>query len=268
VDQALAERRKGNFEGAVLEFQRHLKSEPGDAGAWYELGLTYASDAQYAKAADAYRLALSQGFKEPQCHCALALSLRESGNPMASLNEAQRCRDLMPGYAGAWNLIGNAKIDLEDASGALAAYDKAVALSPEYVNAHYNRGVALQALIRHAEAEAAFQQALKLSPALAEAWDGLGESQLRLGRPLAALKSFGTALKISPGRAGAEWGMARAARALGNARAARKHERAYKRLLRDADNRRMLAAGARERKEAAKRAGEVEAWDREAREAR
>jgi tetratricopeptide (TPR) repeat protein len=262
---ALEQRRQGNFEEAILELQALIKAEPGDSLAWYELGLTYASDGQYPKAADAYRLALAGGHPGPQCHCALALALRESGKPAVSLTEALKCRELLPRYAGAWNLVGNAETDLEHPSEALAAYQKAVELSPAYANAQFNEGVALFALGRASEAEAAYLKAVKLSPLQPEIWTGLGDAQLRLKKAGQAQKSYRKALKVSPGYAAAEWGLSRAFQAQGNAKEARRHERAYKRLIRDADNRRFLKADEKKRRAAAL---EMEAWDKELRESR
>jgi tetratricopeptide (TPR) repeat protein len=158
LEKGIAERRQGYFEQSMLSLQKFLRAHGNHAQAWYELGITYASDGQYGKAADAYRLALSHGFAEPQCHCALSLALREIAKPMASSAEARRCLDLIPDYAGAWNLIGNAEIDLGHYREAQQAYAEAVRLKPMYGNARFNLGLALGALGRDAEAELAFQE--------------------------------------------------------------------------------------------------------------
>jgi len=63
-----------------------------------------------------------------------------AGDPKgpAALNEAQRCLELSPGYAGALNLIGNIETDLGEMDKALLAYRDAVRISPMYANAHFN----------------------------------------------------------------------------------------------------------------------------------
>lgn len=83
--------------------------------------------------------------------------------------------------------IGACYSRLGDAGRELAAYDEALAVSPEFVPAHNSRGVALLRLDRAKEAVAAFERALKLevkyTPGhinIAIAYSKLGEYELAL----------------------------------------------------------------------------------------
>ena len=53
---------------------------------------------------------------------------------------------------------------------ALASYDRAIALKPDYANAHYNRGTVLKSMHRYNEALASFDKAMALKPDHAEAY--------------------------------------------------------------------------------------------------
>ncbi len=53
---------------------------------------------------------------------------------------------------------------------ALANYDKAIALKPDFAQAHNNRGTALQDLNRPAEALASYEKAITLKPDFAQAY--------------------------------------------------------------------------------------------------
>lgn len=262
VDRALAERRQGRFDESILILQGLLKQDPENARAWYELGLSYATDGQYGKAADAYRLALARGYSDPPCHCALALALRECKKPGAALGEARRCHELMPGYAGALNLIGNAEFDLGRFDRALEDYQGAVRIRPNYANAQFNVGQALSALKRDREAEAAFREALRLQPGMPGGLGALGDCLLRLKRVGEAREQFSKALRQDPKDAAAEWGLARAARAMGDEAGAARHERAYSRLTREADNRDYFKKSQDERRRSAR---DLEAWNKEVR---
>jgi tetratricopeptide (TPR) repeat protein len=92
----------------------------------------------------------------------------------------------MPGYAGAWNLLGNLQQDSGDSEGALASYANAVRLVPDYVVAWCNLAGLLEAAGRRDEAGRAYDRALKADPACSDA--RLMRAQLDMDR-----RSFGEA---------------------------------------------------------------------------
>ena len=65
---------------------------------------------------------------------------------------------------------------------ALASYDRALTLRPDYAEAHYNRGNALEELKRHDEALASYDRALTLRPDHAEALNNRGIALQELKR--------------------------------------------------------------------------------------
>ena len=74
--------------------------------------------------------------------------------------------------------VGLARIG--DPAAAIARFDAAIALRPDYTRAHVNRGGALHGLRRYAEAAEAYRTALALDP-------GLYDIHLRRGRVLLAI---------------------------------------------------------------------------------
>jgi len=86
---------------------------------------------------------------------------------IADYDEAIR---LDPEYAGAYNNRGLAKYDLGDLEGALADYDEAIRLDPEYALAYYNRGLAKFNLSDFEGALADYDEAIRLDPEYALAY--------------------------------------------------------------------------------------------------
>jgi Tfp pilus assembly protein PilF len=76
---------------------------------------------------------------------------------------------------------------LEDA---LASFDKALAIQPNYLDAINNRGLVLVALGRPEEAVASFDRALAIKPDYVEALNNVGVVLSALKRPERALASF------------------------------------------------------------------------------
>ena len=73
--------------------------------------------------------------------------------------------------------------DLKRHDEALASYDKAIALKPDYAEAYNNRGNALSELKRHEEALASYDKAIALKPDYAEAYNNRGDCAQRPEAP-------------------------------------------------------------------------------------
>ena len=90
----------------------------------------------------------------------------------------------------ALNNRGNALQELKRFEEALASYDRALALKPDYAEALNNRGIALQELKRLEEALASYDRALALKPDYAEALNNRGNALQELKRLEEALASY------------------------------------------------------------------------------
>src|ERR1051326_2571023 len=83
-------------------------------------------------------------------------------------------------------------------SEALAAYETAVRLLPNYARLHYNYGVALDTAGRLDEAVTQFELALAQLPTLADAHYGLGDVRHEQGRNVEALGCYEAAIRLQP----------------------------------------------------------------------
>ena len=104
-----------------------------------------------------------------------------------------------PQHVFAWKVLGAVLGKTGRKSEAVNADQKAVALSPQDADAHYNLGVTLQELGRFNEAEASYRQATLLAPDLAEAHNNLGNMLKDLGRFVEAEASYTHAISSQPG---------------------------------------------------------------------
>jgi Tfp pilus assembly protein PilF len=81
---------------------------------------------------------------------------------------------------------------------ALASYNQAIVSKPEYAEAYYYRGMALQELRRSEEAVASYNQAIAINPHYAEAYRDCGIVLRYLNRLEEALACYSKAISISP----------------------------------------------------------------------
>ena len=87
---------------------------------------------------------------------------------------------------------------------ALAAFDEALGIEPNVIEAISNRATALFELSHAEDAVAGFDRALELDPSHAISWNNRGNALCALGRFEDALASYDKALEIQPGLAQAE----------------------------------------------------------------
>lgn len=97
-----------------------------------------------------------------------------------------------------WYDQGIALRDQNQITDALACFEKAIALRPEYADAWQGRGNALRRLDRASEAIEAYDRAIAIKPDHAVAWQGRGYALRKLGRCDEATDSFTRALAIEP----------------------------------------------------------------------
>lgn len=81
---------------------------------------------------------------------------------------------------------------------AVAHYDEALTIKPDFAEAWSKRGFALHRLKRHEDALASCDKALTIKPNLAPAWSNRGVALYGLGRDEEALASYDRALTIQP----------------------------------------------------------------------
>jgi serine/threonine-protein kinase len=103
---------------------------------------------------------------------------------------------LRPDYAEAYNNRGTARQAGQDLTGAIADYDRALALRPRYPEASNNRGTARQAADYLSAALADFDQAIALRPDYAAAYENRAAVHYRLWRHDLAATDYSRALGL------------------------------------------------------------------------
>jgi tetratricopeptide (TPR) repeat protein len=104
--------------------------------------------------------------------------------------------EIKPDFHEAWHNRGTALDDLGRLEEAIASYDKALEIKPDLHEAWNNRGIALRNLGRLEEAIASYDKALEIKPDKHEAWNNRGSALARLERLEEARASFDKALEI------------------------------------------------------------------------
>jgi tetratricopeptide (TPR) repeat protein len=144
--------------------------------------------------------------------------LLERGDYAAAVAELKTATSLVATNAQAWNYYGVALQHVGQFADAVLAYQRALALDRDLVEAHYNLGCLWLEQNKPDEAKSEFTAYTLRRSNAPEGWLKLGAAQLRADDVLGAEKSFSTALHFNPDDAEALNG-------LGLARVQRGHTR-------------------------------------------
>jgi tetratricopeptide (TPR) repeat protein len=105
---------------------------------------------------------------------------------------------LNPQYAFAYNNRGLARYGLDDRQGAIQDYNEAIRLNPQLADAYINRGVARSDLGDRQGAIQDYNEAIRLNPQLAGAYSNRGNARSALGDKQGAIQDYNEAIRLNP----------------------------------------------------------------------
>ncbi len=132
-----------------------------------------------------------------------AIELSKQGNTLYDLQRYpdalatyEKAVEIRPDYPQAWDGQGKTLYELKKYKQALTAYDKAIQLQPLYLEAWSGRGFTLNKLQRYREAIASFEKALEVENKDPKTWNARGEALMNLKEYDQAIKSFEKAIEF------------------------------------------------------------------------
>lgn len=190
------------LEEAKTHFETAIAIRPDSAEAHNNLGNVLAhlnrldqSIVQFEKV-----LEISRQAAEPYLRACynIAVTLQALNRYEEAISYYVRAIAIEPDYADAHNNVGVALMKCERPQEALTHYERLAAIRPNQPEAHNNLGVSLHALNRETEAIAHFTNALVIRPDYADAHANLGLAFQSLGRIEEATRAFEKAIEHAP----------------------------------------------------------------------
>ena len=149
--------------------------------------------------------------KNPQSWMAynnIAISLLQKGQTDEAIAHYNKALELDPNYGEGHYNLANALLRLDRTEEAIAHYEKALEIYPKNISARHNLASVLVQSGRAEEGMAHYRKSLELNPKNAAAHNNLGATLLRLGRVEEAATHYRAALALDPNNAQANYNLA------------------------------------------------------------
>jgi protein O-mannosyl-transferase len=137
----------------------------------------------------------------------LGFVLADAGRAREAIARYEQALRLKPDFAPAHLNLGNALSRMGRLPEAVQHYEEALRLKPDYAEAHYGLGNALTRAGRAREAVAHYEEALRLRPDYPEAHNNLGLLLAQAGRMTAAIAHYEQAFQLDPDYAEAHYNL-------------------------------------------------------------
>ena len=160
--------------------------------------LTWQQCRMYRNEETLWRTTIDRNPASWMAHNNLGNVLLQEGRTDEAIALFQQALQIKPDYADAYYNLGNALLHETKVDDAIALYRRALQLNPDYAKAHINLGNALILEGKMDEAMDHYQQALQITPNDAEAHIDLGNALLQKGKADEAIAHFRQALQINP----------------------------------------------------------------------
>ena len=212
LQEALAHHQAGRFAQAKTLYDAILHAQPGQPDAMHFLGLLACQLKQYDAGLALMERSLAAR-PDASYFNNLGNMLRECGRLDDAIAHYRRAVALRPDYPEAHNNLGNALRDARDPAEAMQSCSRAIELRPGYAEAYNNLGNVLQDLGELDAAAASYGKAIAFHPVYAEAHSNLGNVLRAQERHADAIVHYRRAIELNPALRVAHRGLAIALRA-------------------------------------------------------
>ncbi|WP_126226958.1 tetratricopeptide repeat protein [Burkholderia ambifaria] len=194
---ALAHHEAGRLGEAKTLYDAILHAKPGQPDAMHFLGLLACQLKQYDAGLALMERSLAAR-PDASYFNNLGNMLRECGRLDDAIAHYRRAVALRPDYPEAHNNLGNALRDARDPTEAMQSCSRAIELRPGYAEAYNNLGNVLQDLGELDAAAASYGKAIAFHPAYADAHSNLGNVLRAQERHADAIVHYRRAIELNP----------------------------------------------------------------------
>jgi predicted O-linked N-acetylglucosamine transferase (SPINDLY family) len=187
----------GLVEEALTSYEKAVLINPGFFQAHFRLGALFQQIGRLDDAIGSYDQVIRVNPDHFDAHANRAFSLHALGRYAETVASCDRALALRPDQAALYSFRGDVLRALDQLEAALASYGRAISINPDDAETHCNHGATLL-LLEKVEAIASFDRAIALKPDYARAYFYRGYSRHKLGQFDLATADYKVVAALAP----------------------------------------------------------------------
>ena len=186
----------GSLQDAKKIYEEILEETPNDFNCLHHLGLIAKSNKEYQSAFELLSQAINVNPNNAAAHFNLANTLKELNKINDAIASYDKAIDIKPDYE-IYSLRGLALYQLEKYDEAISSYDESIKLKPDPV-AYCNRGLAFIELRKIKEGIADYDKAIQMNSNFIQVKHNRALALKILGKTQDCIEAFKAIIKIEP----------------------------------------------------------------------
>lgn len=188
--------RQEKYAEAIESFKKATEYNPNSDASWRQLGNAFYYSKQYPEAQSAFARAIELKPDDFILYVFQGVVLREAGSYPEAIKFCDRALEINP-YPVVYALRGSIHYNMGNHQSAIADFDNALRLQPDYADVYGKRGFVKFSLEDYQGAIADFNEALRFQPEYADAYAGRGVVRAKMGLQ-GFTEDFNQALRLNP----------------------------------------------------------------------
>jgi protein O-mannosyl-transferase len=203
INRGLAYQDKGNFDQAILDYNKAIEIKPNLAEAYINRGLSYQDKGNFDQALLDYNKGIAIKPNLAEAYYNRGLAYQDKGNLDQAILDYNKAIEIKPEYADAYYNRGLVYQNKGNLNQTILDCNKAIEINPEYADAYYNRGLAYQDKGNLDQALLDYNKAIEIKPNYADVYCNRGLAYQDKGNLNQALLDYNKAIEIDSNYAGA-----------------------------------------------------------------
>ncbi|OHB78526.1 MAG: hypothetical protein A2Z25_02125 [Planctomycetes bacterium RBG_16_55_9] len=189
---------KGEYDRAILEFNKAIETDPGFAKPYFNRGNTYADKGEFERAILDYAKAIEIDPKYAMAYMGRGNIFDAKGEHDHAIADHTKSIEINPRFTEAYNNRGIAYTHKSEFDLAILDLSKAIEIDPNYAIAYTNRGNAFYDKGEYDRAIADHTKAIEINPRFTEAYNNRGVTYADNGESDRAILDFTKAIELNP----------------------------------------------------------------------